>query len=160
VADLAPITILFNENATHQLVAERISAQWAEVLGVEVQISAQEFGTYLDQRATFPVWRAGWGSDYPDAHNFLYDVFHSTSQNNDTGWANEEYDALLEEAALLSDPAERQAIYMEAEQILVYEDAAIIPLWWGNDVELTKPYVERTYSVSGDQRFEKWTVSR
>jgi oligopeptide transport system substrate-binding protein len=160
VSELAPITILFNENTTHQLIAERISAQWAEVLGVEVQITAQEFGTYLDQRATFPVWRAGWGSDYPDAHNFLYDVFHSSSQNNDTGWSNEEYDAILEEAALLSDPAERQALYMEAEQILVYEDAAIIPLWWGSDTELTKPYVERTYSTGGDQRFEKWNVSR
>jgi oligopeptide transport system substrate-binding protein len=159
VADLAPITILFNENATHQLVAERISAQWAEVLGVEVQISAQEFGTYLDQRATFPVWRAGWGSDYPDAHNFLYDVFHSSSQNNDTGWANADFDSLVEEAATLTDPAERQALYVEAEQILVYEDAAIIPLWWGSDTELTKSYVERTYSVSGDQRFEKWTLS-
>jgi len=160
VSELAPITILFNENATHQLVAERISAQWAEVLGVEVQITAQEFGTYLDQRATFPVWRAGWGSDYPDTHNFLFDVFHSTSQNNDTGWSNADFDSLVEEAALLTDPAERQALYTEAEQILVYEDAAIIPLWWASDVELTKPYVERTYSVSGDQRFEKWNVTR
>lgn len=160
VSELAPITILFNENATHQAIAERISAQWNEVLGVEVQIAAQEFGTYLDQRATFPVWRAGWGSDYPDTHNFLYDVFHSTSQNNDTGWTNAEFDALVEEAALLTDPAERQALYTEAEQILVYEDAAIIPIYWASDVELTKPYVERTYSVSGDQRFEKWTVTR
>jgi len=82
--ELAPITILYNENATHALIAERIAAQWNEVLGVEVQSIAQEFGTYLDQRATFPVWRAGWGSDYPDTHNFLYDVFHSTSLNNDT----------------------------------------------------------------------------
>jgi oligopeptide transport system substrate-binding protein len=160
VSELAPITILFNENTTHQLIAERISAQWAETLGVEVQITAQEFGTYLDQRATFPVWRAGWGSDYPDAHNFLYDVFHSTSQNNDTGWANEEFDSLVEEAAGLTDPAERQALYMDAEQILVYEDAAIIPIYWASDVELTKPYVERTYSTGGDQRFEKWNVSR
>ena len=160
VSELAPITILFNENATHQAIAERIAAQWNEALGVEVQIAAQEFGTYLDQRATFPVWRAGWGSDYPDTHNFLYDVFHSTSQNNDTGWSNPEFDALVEEAALLTDPAERQALYTEAEQILVYEDAAIIPIYWASDVELTKPYVERTYSVSGDQRYEKWTVSR
>jgi oligopeptide transport system substrate-binding protein len=72
VSELAPITILFNENATHQAIAERIAAQWNEALGVEVQIAAQEFGTYLDQRATFPVWRAGWGSDYPDTHNFLF----------------------------------------------------------------------------------------
>lgn len=160
VSGLAPITILFNTNATHQAIAERISAQWFEVLGVQVQITSQDFGVYLDQRATFPVWRAGWGSDYPDTHNFLFDVFHSTSNNNDTGWSNADFDSLVEEAALLTDPAERQALYMEADQILVYEDAAIIPLWWASDVELTKPYVERTYSVSGDQRFEKWNVTR
>jgi oligopeptide transport system substrate-binding protein len=160
VDELTPVTILYNENATHQLIAERIAAQWNEVLGVEVQSIAQEFGTYLDQRSTFPVWRAGWGSDYPDTHNFLYDVFHSSSLNNDTGWSNPDYDALVEEAATLTDPAERQALYMEAEQILVYEDAAIIPITWSNDPELTKPYVERTYSVGGDQRFEKWTLNQ
>lgn len=160
VSGLAPITLLFNTSAAHQLIAERIASQWFETLGVQVQITSQDFGVYLDQRATFPVWRAGWGSDYPDTHNFLFDVFHSSSQNNDTGWTNADFDSLVEEAATLTDAAERQALYMEAEQILVYEDAAIIPIYWGNDVELTKPYVERTYSVSGDQRFEKWSVSR
>jgi oligopeptide transport system substrate-binding protein len=159
-ADLAPITILFNTNDTHQRIAERIRGQWLEILGVDVQISSQDFAVYLDQRAEFPVWRAGWGSDYPDTHNFLYDVFHSTSQNNDTGWVNEEFDSLIEEAAILTDVAERQALYMEAEQILVYEDAAIIPIYWASDVELTKPNVERTYSLGGDQRFEKWNVTR
>jgi len=77
-----------------------------------------------------------------------------------TLWSNADYDALVEEAATLTDPAERQALYMEAEQILVYEDAAIIPITWSNDPELTKPYVERTYSVGGDQRFEKWNIVR
>lgn len=159
VSELPPVTLLFNTNDTHQRIAERIRGQWQEILGVEVQLTNQDFAVYLDQRAEFPVWRAGWGSDYPDTHNFLYDVFHSSSQNNDTGWVNEEFDSLIEEAATLTDPAERQSLYMDAEQILVYEDAAIIPIYWASDVELTKSYVERTYSTGGDQRFEKWNVS-
>ncbi len=160
VSELPPVTLLYNTSEGHRRIAEAIRDMWADTLGVDVQLINQDFAVYLDQRATFPVWRAGWGSDYPDAHNFLFDVFHSTSQNNDTGWVNPEFDALLEEAALLTDPAERQALYSEAEQILVFDDVAMIPIYWYSDPELTKPYVERTYSVSGDQRFEKWSVNR
>ncbi len=160
VSELPPITLLYNTSEGHRRIAEAIRDMWSDILGVEVQLINQDFAVYLDQRSTFPVWRAGWGSDYPDAHNFLFDVFHSTSNNNDTGWTNEEFDALLEEATTLTDPAERQALYAEAEQILVFEDVAIIPIYWYSDPELTKPYVERTYSVGGDQRFENWSVNR
>lgn len=160
VDELPPITLLFNESEAHQRIAEAIQQMWAEELGIEVQLTVQDFATYLDTRGTFPVWRAGWGSDYPDAHNFLYDVFHSTSQNNDTGWVNEEFDALLEEAALLTDQQARKDLYAQAEQILVYEDAAIIPIYFYSDPELTKPYVERTYSATGDQRYENWDIAQ
>lgn len=159
VEDLPPVTLLYNTSEGHRRIAEAIRDMWSDILGVEVQLLNQDFAVYLEQRAEFPVWRAGWGSDYPDAHNFLFDVFHSSSQNNDTGFVNEDFDALLEEAALLTDPAERQALYAEAEQILVFDEAAIIPIYFYSDPELTKPYVERTFSVGGDQRFEKWNIS-
>jgi oligopeptide transport system substrate-binding protein len=159
VSELAPITLLFNTSEGHQRIAEAIQQMWQEELGVEVQLTNQEFGVYLDQRSTFPVWRAGWCSDYPDNHNFLYDVFHSTSDNNDTGWVSEEFDALIEEAASLTDYAARTELYAQAEEILVYEDAAMIPIYFYSDVELTQPYVERTYSTGGDQRYEKWDIN-
>lgn len=159
VDELPSITLLFNTNDTNQRVAEAIQQMWLDELGIEVQLVNQEFGVYLQQRATFPVWRATWGSDYPDNHNFLYDVFHSSSQNNDTGWSNPDFDALLEEAATLEDNAARQELYAQAEQILIVDDAAIIPLWYGSDPELTKPYIERTFSTGGDQRFEKWDIN-
>jgi len=160
VSELPPITLLFNTSEGHQRIAEAIQSMWQETLGIEVQLTNQEFAVYLDQRATFPVWRAGWGADYPDAHNFLFDVFHSSSENNDTGFANAEFDALLEEAATLTDLEARRELYAQAEAILVEEEAAIIPIYFYSDPELTKPYVERTFSLVGDQRFENWDVSR
>ena len=37
----------------------------------------------------------------------------------------------------------------------------IIPLYWYTRLALTKPYVQRTYSVaSGDERYEKWDIKK
>jgi oligopeptide transport system substrate-binding protein len=160
VSELPAITLLFNTSEAHQLIAEAIQQMWLDELGIEVQLTNQEFGVYLQQRPTFPVWRAGWCSDYPDNHNFLYDVFHSSSNNNDTGWSNPEFDALVEEAAGLTDYDARIDLYAQAEEILIVEEAAILPIYFYSDVELTQPYVERTYSTGGDQRFEKWDINQ
>lgn len=160
VEDIPAITLLFNTSENHRRIAEAIASMWEEELGVSVQLQNQEFGTYLDQRGNFPVYRAGWGADYPDAHNFLFDVFHSSSDVQDTGWTNEEFDSLVEEAAGLEDQQARSDLYAQAENLLVKEEAAIAPIYWYSDTELTKPYVDRTFSRVSHQRFEKWDINR
>jgi len=159
-SELPPISVLFNTSSLHQLVFEAVQAMWADELGVQVELTAQEFATYLDQRSTFPVFRAAWCSDYPDAHNFLFDVFESTSTNNDTGFSNAEFDALVAQAASETDLQTRKDLYAQAEQILVYEEAAIAPIYFYASLEMTKPYVERTYAQGSTQRFENWDISR
>lgn len=159
-SELPPITLLFNTSSAHQAIAEAIQAMWADELGVQVELTNQEFATYLDQRGTFPVWRAGWCSDYPDNHNFLYDVFHSSSQNNDTGWTNPEFDALVEQASTETDTATRIDLYAQAEQLLVEEDAAILPIYFYSQNEMTKPYVERTFALGGQQYFYNWDITQ
>jgi oligopeptide transport system substrate-binding protein len=158
--ELPPITLLYNTSEGHRRIAEAIRDMWADTLGVDVQLTNQDFGVYLDQRAEFPVWRAGWCFDYPDTNNFLFDVFHSSSTNNDTGWSSPEFDALVEEAIAETDPEVRAELYAQAEQILVYDDAAIIPVYWYSDLELTKPYVERTYAVDNSEQYENWSLNR
>jgi oligopeptide transport system substrate-binding protein len=104
------------------------------------------------------VWRLGWCDDYPDANNFARDVFRSDSGNNHTRWGDDRYDALVDQAAFETDLQTRHDLYVEAERILVEEDAAIIPLFWFTSVEVTKPYVKRTYGQGGQQAFEKWSL--
>jgi oligopeptide transport system substrate-binding protein len=135
---------------------------WKETLGVEVNIVSQEFKVYLQTRIEDPpqVFRAGWCEDYPDASNFAKDVFRSDSGNNDTRWGNDRFDELVDEAARVTDLGKRHDLYVEAEKILVEEDAAIAPIYWYTGVEVTKPYVNRTFGRGGQNYYEKWTMEK
>jgi oligopeptide transport system substrate-binding protein len=160
--DLPPITLGFNTSELHATIAQAIQQMWVETLGIEVQTTSQEFDVYLEtlDNDAYQVYRLAWGYDYPDPNSFLYDVFHSTAGNNDTNWSDPEFDRLVEEARLLSDPAERAEMYAQAENLLVREGAAIAPIYHYSSIEIAQPYVTRTYSVLGQERFEKWDVNR
>ena len=127
---LAPVRIVFNSDQTHKLVAEKVQALWREHLGVRVELENREWKVFLKELASNPppVFRLGWGADFPDPDNFM-NLFTSYSENNHTGWANPRYDALVERAARAADPAERQRLYDEAQAILCQEDVPIVPLF-------------------------------
>ncbi|MBZ0293437.1 MAG: peptide ABC transporter substrate-binding protein [Anaerolineae bacterium] len=157
--EVPTITLLFNTSENHARIAEAIQQMWADELGLDVQLTNQEFAVYLDSRQDFPIWRAGWGADYPDAANFIGDVFKSTSENNDTWFASEEMDSLIDEAAALTDNDARRELYAQAEQILVFEGAAIIPIYWGTKLNMTKPNIERTFSLQTGENYYKWSIN-
>jgi oligopeptide transport system substrate-binding protein len=75
-----------------------------------------------------PVFRLGWGADYPDPDNFM-NLFTSYSANNHTGWKNPRYDLLVERAAREANPARHQSLYDEAQRILCEQDAPIAPVF-------------------------------
>lgn len=82
--------------------------------------------------------------------------FHSDLiEENDTHWVNEEFDALIDQAFLLTDPAERAAVYAEADNILVNTDAAIAPIYYYVTNDLTASNVIRTYSNITTEYYEK-----
>lgn len=155
------ITLMSNQEEGHVKIAEAIQQMWQEALGVQVNFVTQEWKVFLETRHNDPpqIARNGWCQDYPDADNFLRGVLRSDSPNNDTRWGNEEFDRLVDEAARETDPAKRKELYIQAEKILVEEEAAIIPLYWYTKVEVTKPRVNRTYGVGGQETFEKWTLN-
>jgi oligopeptide transport system substrate-binding protein len=159
-AGLPEITLMFNFTEGHQAIAQFVQAQWKENLGVEVKLANQEWKVYLDTLTEDPpqVWRLGWGADYPDANNFLNEVFHSESPNNNTRWKNEEFDSLVKGAAVEQDPAKRLEMYKRADQILCEEDVAIIPLYWYTQSLLGKPWLEYTFLPSGGQEWFNWTI--
>ncbi len=129
-AALAPVRIVFNSDPTHKLVAEKVQAFWRENLGVRVELVNREWKVFLKelQNEPPPVFRLGWGADFPDPDNFM-NLFTSYSENNHTGWASPRYDALVERAAREPDPARRQTLYDEAQRLLCEEDVPIVPLF-------------------------------
>jgi len=152
------VTLLHNNSALHAAIAQAIQAMWSDTLGVNVQISAQEFGVYLEQRRDADIFRAAWCFDYPDANNFMFDVFHS-SVDPDNHFNNADYDKLVEEAAVETDTTARIALYAQAEKILVNDAASIAPIYYYVRLSLTNPRIERTYSVIGREYYEKWDIT-
>jgi oligopeptide transport system substrate-binding protein len=160
--NLPEITLMANQVEGHVKIAEAIQQMWQENLGVKVNFVTQEWAVYLDTLDHDPpqVWRLGWCYDYPDADNFARGVFRSDSGNNHTKWKNAEYDKIVDQAAAETDLDKRRELYVEAEKILVEEDAAIIPIYWYTLVTITKPWVERTYGLGDHQAFEKWKLNK
>jgi oligopeptide transport system substrate-binding protein len=162
VSELPPITLMHNQSEAHAAIAQAIQQMWAQYLGLNVQIATQEWGVYLSTLDEDPpqIFRLGWSQDYPDANNFASDVFLSTSGNNHTKMDDPKYDDLVTQASLMTDVDARRALYEQSEEILVWDDAAIIPLYWYTNSSLTKPNVVRTYALDANERFEKWDLTQ
>lgn len=157
-ADQIVGSILINNSATHQGIAEAIQAMWSDALGVNIQIASQEFGVYLDQRRDADIYRAGWCFDYPDANNWYYDVFHS-SNDPDNHFNNAEFDALVDQAGSADTLEERVDLYAQADAILTNTDASIAPLYYYVTDDITAAGVERTNSNIGREYYEKWDIT-
>jgi oligopeptide transport system substrate-binding protein len=121
---------------------QAIVALWEENLGVTIEIEQEDFALFLSDldAGNFQMYSLGWIADYPDPQNFLDIKFHSGSSNNESGYANSEVDALLDEARAEPDEAARMALYQEAEEIIV-DEAPWVPLYHGKSSYLVKPYV-------------------
>lgn len=129
-AALAPIPVVYNTDPTHKLVAEKVQEQWQRHLGVAVEVKNREWKVFLKELAVSPppVYRLGWGADFPDPDNFM-NLFTSYSANNHTGWGDARYDELIERASRERDPRRRQQLYDEAQRILCEREAPIVPLF-------------------------------
>ncbi|WP_299024209.1 peptide ABC transporter substrate-binding protein [uncultured Thermanaerothrix sp.] len=182
-ADQLDLTLVFNTSESHRRKAEAVQAMWKETLGINVKLTNQEWKVYLKQRkaGNENIYRGSWVQDYPDANNFLREVF--TDNNGTPGpyqdvvnWpvaenaegkivytpgSNPLYDKFVElviAAAKETDSDKRMQLYADAENILVNEAVVILPLYWYADKVLVSPRVIDTPSITGYDRFEKWDI--
>ncbi len=121
---------------------EAIIHEWRQNLGVEVkvrQLEPQRFFYHLREEKD-EMFDMGWIADYPHPQNFLDILFHSGTDNNYGEYSNAEVDTLLEMAGVEMDSDLSLELYQQAEQKMV-EDAACLPLWFGRNYILVKPYV-------------------
>ncbi len=94
-----------------------------------------------------PVFLYAWFADVPDPDNFLFQLFHSRSSRNFTGYASRGVDDLLRDARRSTDLPRRTELYRQAEQ-LVMNDAPVIPVWHYTYERLFQPYV-KSVEVNG-----------
>ena len=170
-ADSLDLTLMYNTSSGHQAIAEAVQQMWKDNLGVNVKVVNQEWKVYLVTTKTTDtpqIFRMGWCLDYPDANNWDREVMavngsmNPADKNGNTvggiNWKNDQFEALVKQAATEADPAKRVDEYAQAEEILVKTDAAIAPIYWYTNLDLTKPYVSHPPSISDRQYFEFWDI--
>lgn len=160
-ADQINITLMFNTSEAHKKRAEAIQQMWKQTLGINVQLTNQEWKVYLKQRREGKenVYRSSWVLDYPDANNFNREVFGSGGAYSDVvDWQSDKFDELVLQAARETDPAKRIELYAQSEKILVEDEAVIAPLYWYRGISLYRPYLVRPKSITAYDYFEKWDI--
>ena len=140
-----PLTVelRYNTSENHRKVAIAIAAMWKQALGVRVRLINEEWKVFLanrKQKRVTQLFRAGWIGDYNDPYTFL-EILHSRHGLNDEGYANPEYDRLLDAAAHEADAAKRFELLHRAEAIAL-ADHPVIPLYNYVSKHLVKPWVK------------------
>lgn len=135
------VELLFNNEFHHGDIAQVVRRQWQENLGINVALQGVEIKIFGERLHTqqYAVARASWYGDYNDPTTFT-DKYRSYSENNDSKWANAEYDRLCEQADRTADNAERLKLLAKAEHILL-EEAPILPLYQYLNVTLSRDEV-------------------
>ena len=134
--------ILINTSELHRKVAEAIQAMWRQTLGIDVGIYNQEWKVFLDSQSKldYDISRSGWIGDYVYPTTFL-NIFTKGNGNNDTGWSNPKFDALIDQARASGNEEERFGLLRQAEEILM-DELPVLPIYWYTRTYLKSPLVE------------------
>ncbi|MGO4938120.1 peptide ABC transporter substrate-binding protein [Fundicoccus sp. Sow4_H7] len=137
------INISINTSEAHATIAQFIQEGWAQNLGINATIDNTEWQVYLDKVSAldYQVARLGWIADYNDASSFL-DMYRTADDgNNDTGWGNDEYQALIDGARAETDADARIGILKEAEALIMGE-MPVIPIYFYANNYVLNPNVQ------------------
>jgi oligopeptide transport system substrate-binding protein len=111
-------------------IAVEMQEMWRDTLGIDMELRPLEWKVYLGavDRLDYEVALCAWLGDYNDAQTYL-GMFTSEDGNNQTGWKNKDYDALIAAAGDQPDIAARERDFQKAETILVHDQAPVVPIY-------------------------------
>lgn len=139
------IKLMSSEGTTNELMSQVIQEQIRQNLGVNIDIEVLTITEWRARRNAleFDFCVGGWGPDYNDPMSDL-ELFTSENGNNHTGYANPEYDALIESTKTERDMAAREQIFVKAEQ-MIKEDQMVIPIYWRHEDYVASEKMESGY---------------
>jgi peptide/nickel transport system substrate-binding protein len=122
-----PVSIdyMVPKGAENEAVAQVIQSMAAEA-GFDLKIRVIEFATSFKQAQAgeFQVFQINWsGRIDPDGNSYVF--LHTKAPQNDGGYSNPEADKLMEDGRLVTDPAQRKAIYEKLTRIVLNDEPLI-----------------------------------
>ena len=145
----------YNLNPINKAIAEALQAMWKQNLGVEVELSNEEWKVFINTRMKhdFDIARHAYLVDFFDAGSLL-ELWQTGVPENVAGYANEEYDALIKDSLKQMDRAKRIEDMHKAEQILM-QDLPVLPLYF-----YSTPYMQSARVKGIYMSPRKWVFFR
>ncbi|MGO8912708.1 MAG: ABC transporter substrate-binding protein [Bradyrhizobium sp.] len=119
------VDLMVPKGAENEAVAQVIQSMAAEA-GFDLRIRLIEFATSFKQAQAgeFQAFLIGWsGRIDPDGNSYVF--LHTKAPQNDGVYSNPEADKAFEEARLITDPAQRKAIYEKLTGIVLRDEPII-----------------------------------
>jgi peptide/nickel transport system substrate-binding protein len=119
------VDLMVPKGAENEAVAQVVQSMAAEA-GFDLKIRVIEFATSFKQAQAgeFQAFLIGWsGRIDPDGNSYVF--LHTKAPQNDGGYSNPEADKALEDARLITDPAQRKAIYEKLTKVVLNDEPLI-----------------------------------
>jgi oligopeptide transport system substrate-binding protein len=146
--ELESLTLTHTRGRTHAAIAESMAEDIEGALGIGVELEAQDLQPYVQavRRGEVPFFWLGWEASEPDPGGYLYPLFHSSQVGLDnlSRFADEDVDALLEEARAAPSAAAAAPRYREVERRIL-DAAPMLPLLWHRHAVVVRPEVQDLY---------------
>lgn len=127
---LQPVRTSFDSSGRNRLVLEKIQQDVEQKLGLRLSLENMDWKSYIRslQADATPIFRFAWLAPFNDPIIHLR-VFQTGNPNNYSHYSNAEYDRLVEEIASMASGPERERKLRRAQEILITEDAVVIPIY-------------------------------
>lgn len=148
---LPELRFQYSDTAANKVIAEYLQAQMKDNLGITVKLEPMEskaFTQLVNQEQHTWAW-FGWGADYPDADNWLPELFGTGAGNNHMGYSSKEFDDLAKQAAAEPDLAKRLELWKKAHAVVV-RDAPVAFMFYRERFLLRKPNLRDLITTSMD----------
>jgi oligopeptide transport system substrate-binding protein len=164
VGENPEIEILTYDDSSSRDLATFLQSE-LEKMGAKINVKLQPFAQKLklEEDGKYQISNQAWIADYDDPMTFL-DLFESSSTYNTSiagYYKNDRYDQLINGAKTEADAAKRMDMLLEAEKILVEDDAAVAPWRFYGSAYLVKTditrFVDQPYG--GGKDYSLWKLS-
>lgn len=155
------LKLSYYSSDTVKMIAEAIAEMLQNNLGIQVEISSNDWAIFYDdvQAGNYEVAAMGWSADYQHPMSFL-PLFKTGDSSNNSFYSNPEYDALVDQVMVETDPAKAVDLIMQAEAIAA-GDYCCLPLFYRTNTYLMKDYVSGVFMIaSGNIYFQDAVVNK
>lgn len=155
LGDKVTVSLLASDDENGKKISEYVQSQLEENLeGLKVEIKAQPRNNLLESRTKkdFEMSLSGWIAGSSDLDSY-FNLYKSDSSYNYGEYKNDEYDKLVNDAKTVNanNPNKQFEDYKKAEEILIKDSAAQVPLYQSASNYLINPNIKGiSYHLYGD----------